>query len=321
MNSKSLFLTVAIVAILFSNAFSQFEYISIEKSKALANRTILVELYDEVSEAEIQTNKNIKEYFQQNLKIGKEVICVTAKEINVLLKSQKDKEKYALITHNFDNYEIKSVTRTKRVDNNMLVSGLYKGLTYKEKHTIATLQHFDLTLSIVSGNKKLDGVVTEIGFIHLKLRPEDYVFAASQFNRLYDASISGIKSKDYYDPKLAIESLKSKTLLIDKDNIEFEAKKIEGYDYNYEFVDYSVITEAIFSKTPQKVYALLIWSNQLNAYDWVIVDTETGEIYSQISHGGVSVLEFGENKPPLKMEKKHLKSFDSVLANKMNNRY
>lgn len=319
MNSKSLLLTVAVVAILFSNAFSQFEYISYEKAQALSKRTILVELFDESSDEEIQTNEFIKEYFQKNLKIGKEVICASGKEINALLKNHK--EKYALITHNFDSHDIESVSRNKRTDNGRSASASYNGPTYKQKSVMATLNHFDLSLSIISSNKKLKGIVTEVGFVHFKLRPEDYIFAAHQFNRLYDASLSEIKSKNYYDPKEAMKSLGTKTFLVDKGNIDFKTKDAKGYDFDYEFVDYSVIKEAIFSKTPDKVYALLIWSNQINAIDWVIVDTETGEIYSQITHGGVNVVAFGENEPPLKMGKMHFKSFDSSMANKLNNKY
>ncbi len=110
-------------------------------------------------------------------------------------------------------------------------------------------------------------------------------------------------------------------MLIDKDKADFSADKADGYDSEFRFVDYSVIKDAILSREAGIVYPLLMWSDQLNAAAWIIVDAETGEIYSQITNGGVNVVAWGEFEPSLKLSKRIFKYFDSVTGNKINNRY
>lgn len=319
MKLKSFFLTMIILVGLCINAFAQIKYISHEKAQELSKRIILVELFNEISNDDKQANENIRNYFLPNLKVGKEKKCVSAEEISSLMKANK--EKYAVINHSFDNYTLQSVSRNRETGTGKTATANTKGLTYKESHSIGDLPHFDIVLSMDSKNKDLNGFITEVDFVHYKLRPEDYIFASLEFNRLYEASMKSVSPKDYYNPEKAIESLKSKTLLIDKDKTDFSADEAKGYDAEYRFVDYNTIKEAILTKEAGKVYPLLMWSDQLNAAAWVLVDTETGEIYSQITNGGVNVVAWGEYEPSLKLNKSIFKYFDSVTGNKFNNRY
>ncbi|MBI2967123.1 MAG: hypothetical protein HYY40_04835 [Bacteroidetes bacterium] len=316
MNKISFLITIVFTTLYFESE-AQFNYISLEKSGELSKRTIIIELFDELTGEEKTANENIINYFQKNLSIGIGIICKTRTEMTELLLDHQ--EKYAIITHELGTHSIQSVNRYKTIDGKRTTAGDPNGFKYN--NILGTLKHYDLTLAIVSENSKINGFVTSVGFVHYILRAEDYVFASLQFNRLYNASLNKTKKGDYYDPKKAIENLQKKTWLIDKKNINFTIDKADGYDFSHKFVEYEVIRKSVLEKEPRKVFALMMWSDQANTYMWILCDTETGEILSQVAHGGVNYSEFGEHEPPGKLNLIHYKSFDSVMVNKINNKY
>ncbi len=310
--SRVLWFCVCAVAFAFDGN-TQFRYMDFEQAKTLSERTILVQLFDGDNDEAREANKFLKEYFVTHLKIGKEVRTVSASEIEALLKSNEDK--YATITHDNDEHDIVGRRKVNNKDRFDLVK------SRNENFSMATLSHYDIELYLASDKSSREEFVTEVDFVHYYLRPEDYVFAAKQFTRLYNSSLDKIEKKNYYQVKTALAKLQTKTLLVDSAKVRFKLSKAKGYDNDYKFTDYNEIKAAIIDCKKSFVYPLMMWSWQLNAYLWVIVDAETGEIYSTVTNGGVNYTEFGKNEPPGKISKTHFKYFDSKLANTVNNRY
>ncbi|GEM_PF-5279412 len=303
--------------ILYIPCRSQIKYIKAEVAEELQNRIVLVELFDENTEDERLRNQQIKEYFIPRLSVGKEVRFATRNEIGEALDSGK--EMYALLTHELGTFELMSVNRYRDFDGKRTTVADPNGIKYNR--VIASQKHYDLTLSIPGDETKTSELVTQVCFAHYFLRPEDYVFAALQFSRLYNAAVGKIAPREFYKPKQAMLELEKKTLLLSPDFMDFDPSETKGYSFPTEQVNYADVRAAILSQKNGYAYPLLIWSEQHSAYDWVVVDCESGKIYSQVTHGGVNISEFGKNEPPLKMKKIHLKSFDSVMANTVNNRY
>jgi len=298
--------------VFFGNA--QFRYMDNQQAKILSESIIIVQLFDEGNQEGKEANTFLREYFAPNLKIGKEVQFKSNAEIDNLLQS-RDGNKYAIIAHDKDEHDV--LGRRK-------VNDIYRNNPIKssnEYYAMATLTHYDIELHLYNESSAQGEFVTEVDFVHYYLRPEDYVFSAKQFNRLYNAALKGIPTNRYYQVEKALGKLETKTLLVDSSKVRFKLSKAKGYDSNYRFTDHKEIKTAIINHKEGFAYPLMIWSWQLNAYLWVIVDTETGEIYSTVTNGGVNYKKFGENEPPGIIGKGHFKYFDSKLANKINNRY
>jgi len=113
---------------IFNTTFAQFRYPTKEQAEILKSRILIVELFDEASDVEKETNANLKKYFQENWKFNEVVEFMSREKIAALYEINN--EQYAVLRHELADKTIKGVSR----ENN--------GIRYR--NTIAELTYYSL---------------------------------------------------------------------------------------------------------------------------------------------------------------------------------
>lgn len=309
-------------------SFAQFHYPKQEYAKELKNRTLIVELFEEVSAVEKATNEDLKKSFKENWNF-----CLVEfkyrDEIEKIDSNQRSQ--YALLRHEYKNTAIQSVERDEKAwqhpqpktvagvtyhDPGVSYEKVKNGKSYTRTIGRLTSYHLNLYLFRESKNSK----IFSVGFVHYFLNELDYLFAIQQMQNHLNSSNNGIPGKDFYNVDQNLAELEKKTLLLEKEHLQFKEEEVP-YEYAYKVVSEDEYKTALLKKDNNYIYSKLIWSDQHPAFAYVAVDAASGKILSLITMGGVNKTGFGEFRPTYELKKIHLKSFHLKWANNLNNRY
>lgn len=296
---------------------AQYEYPEKELCDELKNRTLVVQLLDETGDAEKYLNTALKEVFSEwNLT---PVEFMTWEAIVDILDSKNTN--YAVL---LQDHELRKDTRSRSVDQyGRKVFGATdlgtNKLAFKQYYDVFTFSYYNFNLLLTT--KKKEKVVTSIGFANGDLSKIDYLFLFQQLTRLIDSSLNGISAAEFYDVESNIEICKTNKLVLLRDffNEKDIAKISDYYEFEYELVDFAGYQDVILNKVENAGYSKIIWSNQINMYEWVVVNAKNGRILSQLTFGGVK---FGRDHEANDIIKsKHLKYITHKTAQKVNNKY
>jgi len=288
-----------------TNTFAQYIFPEKELCEELKKRTLAVQLINEKSDLDKNTNNTLKEVFNENWDLTP-IEFVTPAESKRILK-EKD-TKYVVLTQKD---EVANDERTEWRDS--------KGNFSPSKEVVFTFAYYGFDLKMPTEKKAK--IITSVGMANGDLSRIDYLFLTQQLNKLIKNSLAETPMNEFYNVDRNIEKCQNYTLVILKDFIkEKEIDKIsELYPHNYELVDFKTYEDIVLNKTPKKGYIKIIWSNQIKMYEWIVIDAQNGDILSQMSFGGIK---FGSShKANEIINVKHLKHILNKTGQKMNNRY
>lgn len=300
--------------LIMNYAFAQYIYPEQELCEELKQRTLAVQLLSGDDETTQNLNSALKEEFQAWTITP--VLFKSADEIAQIMDARDTQ--YAIL---IQDDAVKEDKRSRTVDQNgRLVVGPGNGATFKQYYTAFSFSYYNFQLLLPTEKKKPEEI-TSIGFANGELSRIDYLYLVQQLNRLIRSSLDGVPSSDYYDPEKAIAKIEASKLLLLADL--FREKEISdipsNYDHDFEVVDMDRYQDAILNKEAGSCYAKIIWSNQINLYEWIVVNAENGEILSQLTFGGVKFGASHEANDIIKV--KHLKYVTNKMAQKVNNKY
>ncbi|MEP1094045.1 MAG: hypothetical protein ABJG78_02985 [Cyclobacteriaceae bacterium] len=300
-----------------SQAFAQYEYPDKELCEELKKRTLAIQLLEETGDTEKNLNNALKKIFAEwDLTpvefMGWDAIAeiLDSKNTSYALLLQNDELRKDIRSREVDQYGRKVVGATDPNSNKMAFKQYYEAFTF-------SYYNFDLLLT----TKKKEKSITSVGFANGDLSRIDYVFLYQQLSRLIQSSLNDIPTDEFYNVASNIETCKNSKLVLLRDFFsEKDVPKIDDYyEFEYELVDFESYQDVILNKAENMSYSKIIWSNQINMYEWVVVDAKSGSILSQLTFGGVK---FGRNHDANDIIKsKHLKYITNKTAQKVNNKY
>ena len=300
---------------------SQYEYPSQKNAQAALQKTLAVQLFEEIDDFGKTSNVELKAIFEKNWQLTG-VEFLSQADIDAMKEAKNDK--YIYLTHNeaqlkdtrMEHASISGSTFGRRYG--MGVNA--PGATMSYQRVAFTFAYYSFDLEII-GKKKKPVSVTKIGFANGELTPIDYLFLCQQLTHLLENAAKDVPQKEFYDVERNIEKNKNLQLILPQDFFrEKDIKKMNSYyEYDFELVDGEKYHDIILNKESGKTYVKIIWSHQHKMYMWIVVNAEDGAIIAQTGFGGVK---FGKNHKANEIIKaKHLKYITSKMAQKVNSRY
>lgn len=309
---------LTILAVAFScSVYAQYEYPDKELCEELKNRTLVIQLLEETSDTEKYLNNALKEVFSSWELTPVEFM--TWESISDILDSKNTD--YALL---LQDEELREDIRSRSVDEyGKKVFGAASSETgkmaFKQYYVAFTFSYYNFDLILTTSKK--EKYITSVGFANGDLSKIDYLFLYQQLNNLIGSSLNDVPAKEFYNVEENIAACKENKLVLLRDFFkEKDIPKIEeNYPHKYELVDFAGYQDVILNKSEKVMYSKIIWSNQINMYEWVAVDAQTGKILSQMTFGGVK---FGRDHEANDIIKsKHLKFITNKTAQKINSKY
>lgn len=300
----------AIASIVFFtfNGYAQFKYPKPEYVVELKKRKLVVGLLDGDSEYNRQANEHIQKYFSEFWKFTPAVEFMDKRNVEAILESND--ERYAIIIHEHGSHDMEGIRRTRN------------GVQQNKAVVVASLNFFALSLYVITNKPEMQEAVFRVTFAHDKLQPADYLFAVQQFEINLNSVDQGVKSREFFPIKENLATMKTKTLLLEREYLKVAEETIKTlYKNPFIVIPTSEFTERVLKREDGYLYSKLIWSEQSGVYMFVIADVATGRIYAQVALGGVNRWKTGETRPAYEMGKAQFKYVVMEGANNVNSRY
>jgi len=311
------------------SAYCQFDFPEQKESMELKDRTLLVELKEEDPKtikklskvpADLEAYKNeikaynemMQKYFPAYWNLNNTIEYKTTSEIDALFEKQP-KPKYAVFNSGW-------TQKQQQTHNN--VKTLYDVYSFKI--------YLQEDAKKRNNYPKAKGCFFSVSLRSDEISPGDLVFIIHQFNNFISTSASGGKKSDLFNIESNLETLKNKTLLLDKNTLDIDEGKISAaYPNSFKVVTNLEIEQAIIDKNKEDVYISFVWSDKKNCYLYVVADAENGKLLSRMGEGGfnISIINPNSNVPtqPLMsyrsgfaIKASHLKVITNKFAQKIN---
>ncbi len=279
----SLFQCIALKSI------AQFEFPKSDDAIEFKKRSLIVELKEEdpselkklakdteglkaYKDRTANYNKMVKDFITpDHWKLNSKIEYKTTTEIDALIKSGSSE--YSILHSSW-------FSKTQRTNANMITKySVYSFVGYLIEDAKKR-----------NDNEYIKGEVFSVSLPASKIKPGDLIFVLNVFNNYITASANGMSKKDMFDVEKNLETIKTKTLLLDEKSLQSSKDDIlKAYTYPLEIVDREVIEKAILEKNSTYFFPVLIWSDAHNYYLFVAANTADGNLLAKMGTGGFNI--------------------------------
>lgn len=315
MKTRKTLLLLAILMI-YGTTWAQFKLPSKEMATEISKRKLIVVLF-EGSEICEEVNSIYKDIITKHWKFNSNIEFLLFNEAIEKLKTAKDD--YVILNPIWSEY---TETETMSIIND------------EKKTTSAST--FVYSLDILNENVKKKETeywletLYRIPTLNPAINYTDIMFVIKQMNYRLEAALNGtnVQNKEYN-----INSVKSRTLLINDEMLIFDEKEIEkNYKYPYKVVTSDVIDKAVKEGSSEYVYLHTIFSTGFLMPMYALIETDKQTIVSIVAAGGIKApklqvpispterLVIIDQSKTYKLKPSYFKYFDSESGQKMNYR-
>lgn len=270
-------------------SIAQFEFPKLEDAVAFKKRTLIVELKEEDPS---QIKKLAKD--SEGLKAYKDRITNYNKMVKDFVTTDywklNDKIEYKTTT------EIDGLIKSGSTDYSILHSSWFSKAQRTNANMITKYSVYSFVGYLIEDAKKrneneyIKGEVFSVSMPASKIKPGDLIFVLNVFNNYISAAANGATKKEMFDIEKNLETIKTKTLLLDEKSLQSSKEDIlKAYTYPLEIVDREVIEKAILEKNGNYFFPVLIWSDAHNYYLFVAANTADGALLAKMGTGGFNI--------------------------------